>query len=170
MGQIKTTEKHELFKKAQEGSKKLDENNDCAVVAVSIACKVPYEKAHELLKKHGRKDKDGTYRETTRKALKELGWKMQWIDQRKYKRRFPKHHSELKYITSHSFRRFPEAFDDLPKIVLAFTAGHVFAVMDSQNADWSVNNKLRIKGLYELVPDWEQLADDQGEADIQYVS
>lgn len=160
MGQIKKVETHKDYKEVVKKSEAKDENNDCAVKAISIVTKVDYDIVHKILKDNGRKDKDGTYRQTTHKSLKQLGWKMELLDKRQYLRRFPKHHSELKYITSHSFRRFPEAFNDLPKVVLAFTASHVFAVMDSQNADWSVNNKLRIKGLYKLVPDWEQITEE----------
>jgi hypothetical protein len=37
-----------------------NEDNDCAVVALAIALKIPYDDAHERLKKHGRIDGRGT--------------------------------------------------------------------------------------------------------------
>ena len=161
MGQIKKTDTHPTYKKLLKASAVAKEKNDCAPKAVSVVTRVPYEKVLEVMEKHGRKKKQGTYSFITRKTLHDLGWEMTRLDIRKYKRRFPKHHSELKYATSHSFRRFPEAWHDLPKKCLAFTAGHVFAVEDGQNIDWSVNNKLRIQGIYEIKPRWENIEDEK---------
>lgn len=45
------------------------ENRDCAVVSLSTACGIPYEKAHALLKEHGRGDGKPTYGKTVSAAL-----------------------------------------------------------------------------------------------------
>jgi hypothetical protein len=37
------------------------ETNDCVVTAVAVASEIPYETAHSMLAKQGRKPKDGTY-------------------------------------------------------------------------------------------------------------
>lgn len=47
------------------------ETRDCTVRALSNACSMPYDQAHALLKKHGRKDRRGAYFSTMLKAYNE---------------------------------------------------------------------------------------------------
>lgn len=48
------------------------DRKDCVVRAIANALNLQYEVSFELLKKHGRKDGEGTYLFTTHKALKEF--------------------------------------------------------------------------------------------------
>ena len=51
----------DLFKSALASASKLNEKNDCAVRAVSIAARVPYDVAHRQLAYQGRKPRGTTY-------------------------------------------------------------------------------------------------------------
>lgn len=50
------------------------EARDCTVRALANAAEMPYEKAHALLKKHGRKDRRGAYFTTMKPAYEEAGF------------------------------------------------------------------------------------------------
>jgi hypothetical protein len=163
MGQIKHTHLHEKFIELEKASEKAGEAKDCTVKAVALVAGVSYEMAHAALTAHGRLKKTGTKIPVTKAALKMLGFRVVSYDKRKIIRKFPKHHSNLKFITSHSPRRFPKAFEDTPKVMLAFTTDHAFAIIDHTNIDWSVNRKLRIQTLYEVLPDWENILESEDE-------
>lgn len=93
------------------------EKDDCAVLALSVACGMPYPSAHALLKAHGRKDRDGTYGKTVSAALglpyisaRPLGSRLrptyaQWLEA----------HREGTYVV--------------------FVTGHFFAVVDGVQHD-----------------------------------
>jgi hypothetical protein len=51
-----------------------NETKDCTVCALANATEMPYEKAHALLKKHGRKDRKGAYFPTMKAAYEEAGF------------------------------------------------------------------------------------------------
>jgi len=51
-----------------------NERNDCTVRALANATEMSYEKAHALLKKHGRKDCKGAYFTTMKPAYEEAGF------------------------------------------------------------------------------------------------
>jgi sulfur carrier protein ThiS len=51
-----------------------NETKDCTVRALANATEMPYEKAHALLKKHGRKDRKGVYFPTMKAAYEEAGF------------------------------------------------------------------------------------------------
>lgn len=49
------------------------EDNDCVVIALTIAAQIDYATAHQLCRKHGRITGKGTYDHTVRKVAIELG-------------------------------------------------------------------------------------------------
>jgi hypothetical protein len=51
---------------------RLGEKNDCSVRAVSLACNIPYYKAHALLEKNGRKPRKGVQRHIIRNVIYSL--------------------------------------------------------------------------------------------------
>ena len=55
-------------------SEKGNETRDCVVRALANAINMPYDNAHALLKKHGRKDRCGTYFHTMQSAYEEAGF------------------------------------------------------------------------------------------------
>lgn len=53
------------------GATSIGETRDCTVRALSNAGSIPYDQAHALLKKHGRKDRRGAFFSTMLKAYNE---------------------------------------------------------------------------------------------------
>ena len=59
---------------ASTGVTKQGEDKDCVVRAITNVTGLPYDEVHAVLKKHGRKDRHGTYYQTSLAAMKELGF------------------------------------------------------------------------------------------------
>jgi hypothetical protein len=59
---------------ASTGVTKQGEHNDCAVRAIANVTGKSYDEVHAVLKKHGRKDRHGTYYPTSLAAMQELGF------------------------------------------------------------------------------------------------
>lgn len=125
------------------------EDNECAVRAVAIVADEPFEKVQELFEKRGRQKGDGTPSDITFGVLREdLGYNALWFDPQIIIDRFPGRHSQKKVLTSHSPDRFPQAWPS--GRFLMFTRGHVLAIVDGINHDWSRRNSLRCNSLYKV--------------------
>ena len=55
------------------------ETNDCTVRALAVAANIPYDQAHALMAKHGRKFRQGTMHKTQLKAYTEAGGELRAI-------------------------------------------------------------------------------------------
>ncbi len=63
------------IKPASKGATKVGERNDCVVRAITNVTGMDYDYIHSVLKKHGRNDGQGTFANTSVKAMQELGFK-----------------------------------------------------------------------------------------------
>lgn len=129
----------------------LNENNDCAVKAVAAACCVSYEDAHQVLKKLGRVDRQGTYYRTIRQAVRFFGFDM--IEEIKAERiaQYPGVHKNLQNITTHHPDRFPKVWSE--GTYLFYTTGfkHVLCVKDGVNHDWTRGSAKRVEAVFRIV-------------------
>jgi hypothetical protein len=120
------------------------ERRDCTVIAVAVVCSVPYDVAHSALTAAGRRAKRGTHFAVTRSAIEALGYKVEEVPLQYFIGQYPKpHRSVLKSVTSHHPDRFPQAWAD-GKTYLLRCAGHVLAVVNGVNMDWSRGKALRV--------------------------
>lgn len=126
------------------------EHNDCTVKALAVACNVSYDDAHQALEANGRKHRDGAYFHTIRAAVEQLGYKLNVIDPAGIIASYPKPHCDkLKNVTTHHPDRFASVW---PKgTFLLFPAGHVAAIVDGQNHDWTRGRANRVQSMYEVV-------------------
>ena len=135
----RSTEWEEMHAKASE----IGERNDCAVKAVAFAAGIPYERAWELLNKHGRKTGGGTLPSITEAVMKELGCELTEVKAYDFISRYPGHHSKaLKNVTTHHPARFPDVWKD-GQIYLMSVRGHILAVVNGEVMDWSRRRALR---------------------------
>lgn len=129
----------------------MGDNNDCAVIALAIALDRPYREMHELLAKHGRQFRDGTYRATQERALESLGWSRELVSPESIQERFPEKYRH-QGVTTYSPRRFPGSFDHLgPGPFLFYTATHVCTFKDGIVHDWTAEKSLRVLAIWRLV-------------------
>lgn len=130
------------------------EHNDCSVVAISLACGVPYKEAHAMLASLGRKKKRGTLRDHTIEAVGLLGFKLRpwtFMEHHQMIASYPSpHRKNCKYITSHHLQRFPKAWEKAKGTMLLFSSRHVLCARGGEVLDWSVNAPLRINTIYDV--------------------
>ena len=127
----------------------LGENLDCAVRAIAVVTHISYKRAHAALAAKGRTSERRTEREFMWAVLTDLGYAWKWVDPRSVIKKYPGKHRHKICITSHQMDRFPEAWKD-GKSYLFFSRGHVLAIVDGVNHDWSRGRSLRCKELYEV--------------------
>jgi len=149
MPAIQRVSRPEAFLKLADEAMTFNETNDCAVKAVALACDVPYAVAHAELKRQGRKERKGTYIFQTLKAISVLGKTATIVPLRFFVDQYPGNHKNLKGVTSHHPRRFPNAWDK-NKTYLLRSRGHILTVKGGQALDWSVNKALRICDIWEI--------------------
>lgn len=138
-----TTDK---FNSLASGRAALDEANDCSVNAVAIACDVDYVVANVALEWAGRKHRKGSYRWEQEAAINKLGFKTSKVDWRKFVSKYPGRHKNLKSVTSHHMDRFNKVWAD-GNTYLVYTDGHVFAVVNGVNHDWTKGRAFRVNEI-----------------------
>lgn len=139
------------------GRTEFTEKSDCAVIAFSLVTGMSYADSHALLKKSGRKDRKGTFMDTTCQALKEAGFVYRyWGSAKKVQmvNSYPGIHGKvLKGITTHHPARFPDQWGPelKGKTFLFKTRNHILAVIDGKAHDWSSDRALRVIDVIEVV-------------------
>jgi hypothetical protein len=127
-----------------------NERRDCSVKALALVTGVPYKVAHKALREAGRKARKGATWEMQRKAASSLGFRLVVVDPQKMIKRYPGRHNTLRHITTHHMKRFHEVWKDGNSYLL-HTTGHVAAVVDGVNHDWTVGRLKRVIGLHQVI-------------------
>jgi len=113
------------------------ESNDCAVIALSLTCRLPYHTVHAALAQQGRKNNDGTRFEQTQAAVTALGFRLtELID--------PVQPSGSRYTPKTVGRLLQEGS------YLCRVKGHIFAVIDGRVLDWTDGKRHRINRIYKV--------------------
>lgn len=130
----------------------MSEHNDCAVRAVAAATGRAYDEVHALFKAEGRRDARRTPTSITWEVLKQLGFRVEYRHAVDFIRQYPgSHATALKSVTTHHPDRFPAAWKN-GKTYLMFTPGHILAIVNGTNHDWTRGRALRAKSIYEVLP------------------
>lgn len=152
MPRAKKTDYSTEFNKAREISRRDSEDlNDCAVLALSLVTGEPYATVSAALSAYGRKKGQGTPNWMSRKYLKDSGFVLVRENIQNIIQTYPRPHCDvLKNFTTHHPRRFPGCVDPNKKY-LAYTRGHVLAIIGGIVQDWSINSSLRVCKLYNVI-------------------
>lgn len=121
----------QTFIDAANDSRKLGELKDCAVKAISIAAKVPYNVAHQELKKLGRKDRKGTNYGLTEQAMDNLGFDLKKI--------YPMGATVSTVVRSLGKGTF-----------FVRTCGHILTVIDGVAHDWTAGRRHKVREVFEV--------------------
>lgn len=122
------------YQKMKEQSLRMNESNDCAVIATALACNVPYKKAHALYKKHGRRDRDGAYIDTTYRVVRELGYRL--VISRRFKAKTGITLSREVKGTSGRY--------------IAWMTTHLAAVVTGELQDWTQGSRKRVNAVFKV--------------------
>jgi len=128
----------------------LNERNDCAVRAVAALTETPYEQVHAMMAQVGRKHRRGTHRWTIWSTLRALGFETERCMSTDFIRRYPgSHATALRSVTTHHPDRFPAVWKDGQRYLM-FTSGHVVAIVDGVNHDWTRGKAHRAQEIYRV--------------------
>ena len=123
------------FVKAQTISLALNEYNDCAVKAISIACDVPYKVAHQALSKAGRRNRCGAHGSELKAAIKSLGFKQEVIK-----------------VDAKTVAKIASDPAVQSGYFLAYVNCHVAAVVNGKVEDWTEGRRHRLKIVFKVTP------------------
>lgn len=108
-------------------SQQFNEHSDCAVKALTVACEIPYEKAHSLCKSFGRQDRGRTKDTIVSQVVESLGKK------------------EVKVqVDSRTIRTLERELKDSKYNFLVRVRGHLVAISKGKVIDWTKNRCNRI--------------------------
>lgn len=127
-----------------------NEDNDCAVKAIAIACDTDYDVVHQMLKEAGRKNGQGTPFSAINLVVRALGYNQITIEPESIIAQYPKAHRILKSVTSHHPKRFAKVWADKPTMMI-YTHRHVLTFKDGAVHDWSVGRALRAWKIVRIV-------------------
>ena len=125
------------------------ERNDCAVKAVAVATQTSYEEVLRRMADFGRKNRRGTPMAVTDAVVQSLGYRMIPIPMRSMIDKYPGRAVNLRYVTSHHPHRYNRVWTDGNTYLLR-TAGHILAIVNGVNIDWSKGRALRGHALYRI--------------------
>ena len=154
----------DTYKKIKVESRKMGESNDCAVVAMSIACDVPYEYAHEAIALQGRKVRRGTDRFQWKEAVRSVGGSIKGITyfhrtNIKSKNNLPEYSSSMREDGSyqvHVYVPYTVTMNHILKFVhphkryMVSIRDHVLAIVNGKVEDWTANSKRRVWDITEV--------------------
>lgn len=120
------------YKQVKKESEKLNEHNDCAVRATTLASGFSYDHVHRLYSLCGRKHRRGVKRYITDKVWKHLGLKVK-----------PVQVKSKTVCTLERELRFGK--------YLVFTRGHLLALIDGVVQDWTKGRRHRVVRVYKVV-------------------
>jgi hypothetical protein len=160
MARIKTCAMDTEYLNVRCDSRSMNETNDCTVVAISIVCGVSYEVAHNALKTHGRKDRQGAYRGTQLRAIESLGFHVASVYRHHIKEgiiaKYPAPHNTLQSATTHHPERFKKIWGALESNLLLFTKRHVSAYKDGVVKDWAKGKAKRVEEIWVVRKDKDE--------------
>ncbi len=117
--------------KYSSASHDMKETNDCAVIAVAVACKVSYKEAHAACRRAGRKARRGMFLHQIKTAINILGHDFESVEEWKGK--------TTKTITVPREDNY-----------LAVTSNHAIGIHFGLVKDYSDRKNMRIKSLYKI--------------------
>lgn len=113
-------------------------NKDCGVKAVSIACRVPYDKAHDACRLAGRKNCHGMWESELLKAIRITGCTHEEIDW------VPRQKNGSRYTTKTIGQKYPKGF------YIVWVRGHILAMVDGKVLDWTDGRKHRVVKVWKI--------------------
>lgn len=127
------------------------EDNDCTVKALALTTGISYAEAHKLLASLGRVNGKGFSSFLTREAVAHTGKRIRQVKViEEIVHQYPGKHKNKLRATTHQPARFPGAWKN-GKTYMAFTKGHVLAIVDGVVHDWTSEKSFYILNMWEVL-------------------
>lgn len=134
-----------LFNDLCNASAGVGEKNDCSVKAIAAVTGISYEEAIALAAKFGRKARHGMQTPAINEAIISIGFKVTKVDPKTFISRYNR--KNIKNVSTFHPERFPEVWKD-GKTYLFYVKGHVAAIIDGVNHDWTEGKSKHAKHIY----------------------
>ena len=143
----------------------MGERQDCAVIAIALACDVSYGDAHEALRIYGRESGRGSSLDQMLSALELLGAEVERTLFMKAGGRYDTRRADYGQLATDTFKEMPvrwvstmptpgniarTGLVDPRKRYVAITATHAFAVIGAEVLDWTAGRRHRIQYLWQI--------------------
>lgn len=125
-----TTTNYLTYEELQASTERYGETNDCTVKALAQVCSISYEKAHNILRRLGRKGRDGTSMTNVFNAVRGLGYSV-----------------EKSKVFGNTIGN---SYIPRNKIFLIETSSHVIAAREGKALDYTEGRKHRILEVWEV--------------------
>jgi hypothetical protein len=129
------------------------ETNDCTVRALANAAEIPYDVAHRVLKKHGRKDRKGATFATLNAAYQECGFRLVSLHGDGKRACFAARHTNTDSRKWKDGITFGKLVEQIPygEYIINVT-GHAVAVVNGKVIDTFHNNaRKRVVAVYKRI-------------------
>jgi hypothetical protein len=130
------SDKYAKLKKARY-RKQLKETNDCSVMAIAIACRLSYKKAHDLMAAYGRKNRQGANNFAILQAARSLGFEITAVNNLVQG-------NGCGYTVTTIGEKCKSGY------YLAFVRGHVLGVVNGEIYDWTEGRRHRVNEVYKV--------------------
>lgn len=114
------------------GKKYYNDAGFCAVIAVAIACKTSYGKAHAMLEREGRVNGQGTAKWMIDTVINKMGYKLSEVD--------GFYNKQVKSLTAH----FKSG------VYVVYVRGHVLTIRNGIIEDWTAERAHRVIKVYKI--------------------
>jgi len=121
----------------------LSDSRNCSVIALSIACRVPYNVSAEACGDQGRKKNRGLHTGNILKAAEALGCQLVKVHNKGTS--FLRQKNGSQYTNKTIGKRCKQGY------YLVFVKGHVLAVVNGEVEDWSKATNRRVLSAYRVI-------------------
>lgn len=132
-----------------------NENNDCSVIAISLATGTPYNTVRDMLAAEGRRTGRGTYLAQTRAVVEKLGFLMVVVPTSTVLNAYrAMGRNKVRTLTSYQPRnpRFAPAWRQFDgQVLIMRSEHHMWCYRDGEVQDWSTNTSLPIVAIWRIV-------------------
>jgi hypothetical protein len=124
------------------------ESRDCVVKAAAIVCRMSYSDAHDMMRKAGRKNKQGMFPNIYMKAIKDAGFTATRVDINPLIDWICANDQNVQSLTLNQLGRHDALLPEGTYLVR--TNGHALAYVDNKIHDWSKGRRMRIMDIYKI--------------------
>jgi hypothetical protein len=128
---------NEAYTQVKAEAEAMGETNDCVVRAISIAAQLPYNEAHTICARAGRKPRHGMH---TRRAIEVLNQ----LDNYHTDMIVPRKPGGGRYTVKTIGRAFPRGR------YVCVVSGHALAIVDGEVCDWTNGRQHRVKFMFKV--------------------
>lgn len=140
-----------VYRDLHQGKEEEKDENACAVIAVCAITGRAFNVVNKLFEKFGRKKRKGTKNTITHQVMNELGYKLVYINPRKFLDEYPEVHKRaLKNVTNHHPDRFPNVWKN-GKNYFFYNTQHILAVVDGMVHDHTRATRKQVYKIEEVV-------------------